>query len=84
VGSVTRPVAQLLAYARVELALGETATVRMTVPTTRLAFSDRQMRRVVEPGAVDLWLGRSCAERIAEVSVLLAGEVHQVELTDAR
>jgi hypothetical protein len=42
------------------------------------------MRRVVEPGAVDLWLGRSCAERIAEVSVLLAGEVHQVELTDAR
>lgn len=84
VGSVTRPVAQLLAYARVELAPGETATVQMTVPTTRLAFSDRQMRRVVEPGAIDLWLGRSCAERIAEVGVLLAGEVHQVELTDAR
>src|SRR3954451_7339785 len=84
VGSVTRPVAQLLAYARVDLAPGETATLRMTVPTARLAFSDRQMRRVVEPGAIDLWLGRSCAERIAEAGVVLVGGVHHVGLADAR
>ena len=83
VGSITRPVAQLLAYTRVELEPGETATVRLTVPTTRLAFSDRDMRRVVEPGAIDLWFGRSCADRVAEAQVTLIGGIHEVELTDA-
>ena len=78
VASVTRPVAQLLGYARVELAAGETATVRLRVPTTRLAFSDRQLRRVVEPGTVELFLGRSCLERVAEGRVELTGEVHPV------
>ncbi|WP_311836065.1 glycoside hydrolase family 3 N-terminal domain-containing protein [Cellulomonas fimi] len=84
VGSITRPVAQLLAFARVELAAGESATVQLTVPTTRLAFSDRQMRRVVEPGAVDLWVGRSCAERVTETQVTLVGETHEVTLSDSR
>ena len=78
VASVTRPVAQLLGYARVELAAGETARVRLAVPTTRLAFSDRQLRRVVEPGTVELFLGRSCEERIVESAVELVGEVHPV------
>ncbi|MEE6273304.1 glycoside hydrolase family 3 N-terminal domain-containing protein [Georgenia sp. MJ206] len=84
VGSITRPVAQLLAYARVELAPGESATVDLTVPTTRLAFSDRRMRRVVEPGAVDLWIGRSCAERVLEGRVELVGDVHEVTVDDER
>ena len=42
------------------------------------------MRRVVEPGAIDLWVGRSCAERVAEARVMLVGGVHEVELADAR
>jgi beta-glucosidase len=78
VGSVTRPLAQLLGYARVELGAGETATVRMAVPTTRLALTDRQLRRVVEPGAVEIFVGRSCLERIAESRVELVGGVHPV------
>ena len=41
VGSVTRPVAQLLGYQRVHLDPGQSVTVELTVPTTRLAFSDR-------------------------------------------
>ncbi|WP_420897557.1 glycoside hydrolase family 3 N-terminal domain-containing protein [Georgenia faecalis] len=84
VGSVTRPVAQLLGYARVELAPGERATVRFTVPTTRLALSDRRMRRVVEPGAVSLWVGRSCEDRVAEAGVELVGGVHEVTTADER
>src|SRR5690606_11824267 len=36
VASITRPVAALLGYHRVRLAPGESATVRLTVPTTRL------------------------------------------------
>lgn len=57
VASVTRPVAQLLGYARVELAPGESRTVSFDVPATRLAFTDRTGERVIEPGDVDVWIG---------------------------
>ncbi|MFB7842985.1 glycoside hydrolase family 3 N-terminal domain-containing protein [Microbacterium sp. NPDC056052] len=55
VASVTRPVAQLLGYARVELDPGERRTVRFEVPSARFAFSDRALTRVVEPGEVQVW-----------------------------
>ncbi|MBD8585355.1 glycoside hydrolase family 3 C-terminal domain-containing protein [Frigoribacterium sp. CFBP 8766] len=84
VASVTRPVAQLLGYARVELELGQEARVTFRVPTQRLAFSDRRMRRVVEPGAVELWVGASCAERETEASLAITGPVHLVGPGDAR
>ncbi|PYG00998.1 beta-glucosidase [Georgenia satyanarayanai] len=84
VGTVTRPVAQLLGYCRVDLEPGEEATVHLTVPTTRLAFSDRRMVRVVEPGTVELWVGPSCAERETESSVELVGGVHEVRPQDPR
>ncbi|WP_194397374.1 beta-glucosidase [Microbacterium atlanticum] len=84
VASVTRPVAQLLAYQRVTLEPGESATVEFTVPTTRLAFTGRDGRRIVEPGAVDLWVGPSCAERDTETRIELHGDVHAVTARDAR
>jgi beta-glucosidase len=56
VASVTRPVAQLLGYARVELDAGESMRVTFSVPTTRFAFSDRTMTRVIEPGEVEVWV----------------------------
>lgn len=56
-GSVTRPVVQLLGYARVELQPGESRRVTFAVPTTRFAFSDRRMVKVVEPGDVEVWVG---------------------------
>ncbi|GAB6859296.1 beta-xylosidase/alpha-l-arabinosidase [Microbacterium xylanilyticum] len=55
VASVTRPVAQLLGYARVELDPGERRTLRFDVPAARFAFSDRTLARVVEPGDVHVW-----------------------------
>lgn len=61
VASVTRPVVQLVAYARVELAPGQSARVEFDVPAARFAFSDRRMVRVVEPGAVDVWVGAHAA-----------------------
>jgi len=61
VASITRPVAQLLGFARVSLAPGESRRVTFTVPTTRLAFSDRTMTRVVEPGEVQVWVSSHSA-----------------------
>ena len=55
--SVTRPVAQLLGYARVALDAGQEAVVEFDVPTARLAFTSRGGERIVEPGAIRLWVG---------------------------
>ncbi|GAB7189570.1 glycoside hydrolase family 3 N-terminal domain-containing protein [Kineococcus sp. NUM-3379] len=84
VASVTRPVAQLLAYARVELEPGEAVEVEFDVPTTRLAFSDRAMRRVVEPGAVRLAVGPDCRTAELSAEVELTGAVHEVTTADRR
>lgn len=73
---VTRPVAQLLAYRRVDLAPGEGVEVRFDVPTSRLGFTGRDGRRLVEPGEVDLWVGPSCATRDTGARIVLTGEVH--------
>jgi beta-glucosidase len=78
VGSATRPVAQLLGYARVELDSGEEAVVVFDVPTARLGFSNRDFVRVVEPGEIELWVGGSCDEKQTSTSVLLTGDDHPV------
>lgn len=84
VGSVTRPVAQLLAYRRVHLEPGQSAVVELTVPTTRLAFADRDLQRIVEPGRVELWVGPSCSARETETAITVVGDVHHVTSADER
>lgn len=64
--TVTRPVVQLLGYARVPLEPGEAVRVTFTVPTSRLAFSDRRLVRVVEPGDVEVWVAAHAEARGAE------------------
>lgn len=83
VASVTRPVAQLLGWARVPLEPGESAVVHLQVPTTRLALSDRRMHRVVEPGEVELWVGTPVERRVC-ARVDLVGGVHEVGTGDER
>ncbi|WP_426519404.1 glycoside hydrolase family 3 N-terminal domain-containing protein [Diaminobutyricibacter sp. McL0618] len=82
--SVTRPVAQLVGYARVELAPGDEALVEFDVPTTRLSFTDRQFERIVEAGEIDLWVGPSCDERDTSASITLTGADHHVTPADER
>ncbi len=84
VASVTRPVVQLLGYARVHLEPGQSADVTLDVPTHRLAFTDRRMVRVVEPGSVRLFVGRSCAEPVLTTEVELTGPVHEISTADRR
>ena len=84
VASVTRPVAQLVGYARVRVEPGESRTLTFRVPPTRLSFTGRDGRRIVEPGEVELWVGDSVTDRRLLRTVQLAGEIHQVGLRDAR
>ncbi len=83
VGSVTRPVAQLLGYRRVHLEPGQSVVVDLRVPTTRLAFAGRDLSRIVEPGELDLWVGTS-AERDVQARTRLVGDVHRIGVTSPR
>ena len=37
------------------------------MPTTRFAFSDRKMVRIVEPGDVEVWVGAHAADSVVRV-----------------
>ena len=82
--SVTRPVAQLLGYARVFLDAGQEAVVEFDVPTARLAFTSVGGERIVEPGRIQLWVGASCTDRETAAEVELTGAVHVVSAADRR
>lgn len=83
VGSVVRPTAQLLAFARVSLEPGQAVTVAFEVPTTRLAFSNRDLVRIVEPGRVELWTGNA-EMRLNETAIELTGHVYELTAESKR
>jgi len=57
--SVARPVRELKAFARVPLAAGASARVRVKLPVDMLNFTDERGERIVEPGDFDLLVGSS-------------------------
>lgn len=62
VAQVTRPVVRLIGYARVPLEPGQSRRVEFRVHADLAAFTGLEGRRVVEPGALELRLARSCAD----------------------
>ena len=81
VASVVRPVQRLVGYARVELAPGEAADVRFTVPADLASFTSRDGVRIVEPGELVLSLGRSSGDLALAHPVRLTGPVRVVDHT---
>ncbi|MBX6388080.1 MAG: glycoside hydrolase family 3 C-terminal domain-containing protein [Frankia sp.] len=73
VAEVSRPVRQLIAAVRVDLAPGETRTARITLPADLASYTGRDLRRIVEPGAVELRVGASSTDIRATVFATLAG-----------
>lgn len=59
VASVTRPVKELKGFKRITLAPGEKKAVRFELAVSQLAFYDRSMRFVVEPGTIEVLIGSS-------------------------
>ena len=59
VGSVTRPVKELRGFARVPLDPGQTRSVTFDLAADQLAFHDRDLRLVVEPGRIEVSIGAS-------------------------
>ncbi|MGH3489167.1 MAG: glycoside hydrolase family 3 C-terminal domain-containing protein, partial [Actinopolymorphaceae bacterium] len=79
VAQVTRPVVRLVGYARVALEPGESRRVEFGFHADLSAFTGRDLRRVVEPGDLELRLSRSSAVPELVVPVTLTGEERIVD-----
>lgn len=81
VASLVRPIQELKAFQRIELAPGESATLVFHIPTDMLNFTDRQGRRVVEPGEFEVQIGASSADIRAKGRITVAGEYYVLPRT---
>ncbi|MDG4798095.1 glycoside hydrolase family 3 N-terminal domain-containing protein [Micromonospora sp. WMMD1082] len=78
VAQTTRPVVRLIGYARVPAEPGQTARVTFQVPADVTSFTGVHGRRVVEPGDVQLRLGRSSGDPVASLALRLVGDERDV------
>jgi beta-glucosidase len=76
--SVARPVKELAGFRRIRLAAGQSRKVRFTVQLSQLAFLDRTMRWVVEPGEMDVLIGTSSQDIRLRGSFTVVGETREV------
>ncbi len=75
VASVTRPVQELKGFKRVTLRPGEQKTVSFDIPAQVMAFYNRQMELVVEPGEIMVMVGSSSADIRLTGSFTILGPV---------
>jgi beta-glucosidase len=80
VSSVTRPVMELKAFKRLALRPGESRMVKFTVPAEILAFYDRSMRLVVEPGQFAVMIGSSSREIRLRGGFTITGETRIISV----
>ena len=78
VAQVARPVRQLVGFTRVGLEPGAAAQVQFRVHADRTAFTGRDMRRIVEPGDVEVLVGTSAADLPCRGTVRLTGSLRVV------
>ncbi len=78
VAEVARPVQQLIAAKRVELAAGATEVVEIGLHADLTSYTGRTGKRIVEPGEVELWIGSSSARIVSKLSCALAGPRREV------
>ncbi|WP_238946719.1 beta-glucosidase BglX [Seongchinamella unica] len=70
-GNVTRPVRELKGFKRVTLGPGESERVSFDIHTDELAFHNRKMELVTEPGGFHAWIGGdSTAQLWTEFEIL--------------
>ncbi|MGW8482991.1 glycoside hydrolase family 3 N-terminal domain-containing protein [Microbacterium sp. NPDC055903] len=78
VAQVTRPVQQLVGYARVALDPGERRLVSFALHADRFSFTGLSRRRIVEPGEIILSAGLSVGRLPRSASLQITGPVREV------
>ena len=78
VAEVARPVQQLIATAKVDLPPGSSRTVQFTVPADLTCYTGPAGHRQVDPGQVELRVGRSSTDVETTLRYTLTGQRREV------
>ena len=78
VASTTRPVKELKGFEKVSLEPGARKTVTFNLATEQLAFYDKDMNLIVEPGEFEVMVGSSSEDIRLEDEFEVVGEVKEV------
>jgi beta-xylosidase len=78
VASVTRPVRQLLGFARVSPEPGQAATVSFDIHADRFAFVGASLDRMVESGTIELYAGSSSTDIRSAATLELQGQARTI------
>ncbi|WP_024934930.1 glycoside hydrolase family 3 N-terminal domain-containing protein [Actinomadura welshii] len=78
VASVVRPARWLAGWARIRLEPGEAARIEFEVHADRTSFTGPDLRRIVEPGVVEVAVGRSSADLPLRGSFTLEGPIREL------
>ncbi len=84
VASVVQPVQRLVGYARVDVPAGARRTVTFTVPADVASFTGASLKRIVEPGEIELRIARSSADVVTRAWVRLEGPTRVLGLDRRR
>jgi beta-glucosidase len=79
VAQVTRPVRELVGFARVGLEPGQSRRVTFTVHADRTSFTGADHRRVVEPGVFTLAAGHSSEDLPQRADLTVAGDLRVLD-----
>jgi beta-glucosidase len=75
---VTRPVLALAGFARIALEPGESGRVTFGLHADRTSFTGLDLRRIVEPGTFEVFVGRSATDLPCSASFEIVGAVRAV------
>jgi beta-glucosidase len=78
VAETVRPVQQLIAAARIELAPGQTRTARFTLHADLTSYTGLAGHRIVDPGTVELRVGASSADIRQVLKLDLTGRQRRI------
>ncbi|MCZ6617180.1 MAG: glycoside hydrolase family 3 C-terminal domain-containing protein [Gammaproteobacteria bacterium] len=79
IADVARPVQQLAGFARLSLQPQERRDIQFQVDISQLAYFNRAMEFVVDPGEVDVMLGASSKDIRCRKTVMVQGERRQLQ-----
>jgi beta-glucosidase len=79
VASVSPPVKKLVGFERIYLESGKEAKINMKIPVNLLAFYNKEMREIVEPGEFKLMLGSSSEDIRLNGSFIIEGDVKEID-----
>lgn len=78
VAQTPRPVAELKGFQRLHLEPGAAADIAFTLDADLFGYVGLDLRRIVEPGDIRLWVGLSSADTAHALTLSLTGEVREV------